>query len=83
MPERLKGPDCKSGGIAYVGSNPTPSINVEWPTASLITEDGDEIEFEYCCWTFCAWPELLRLLQLPQPMWCDKCKQKRQNKRGK
>ena len=24
MPERLKGADCKSAGLAYVGSNPTP-----------------------------------------------------------
>lgn len=25
VPEWLKGPDCKSGGSAFVGSNPTPS----------------------------------------------------------
>ena len=27
MPEWLKGADCKSAGIAYVGSNPTPSTS--------------------------------------------------------
>src|SRR5688500_7443637 len=26
MPERPKGPDCKSGGVAYAGSNPAPAI---------------------------------------------------------
>ena|GEM_PF-3850622 len=25
LPERPKGADCKSAGLAYVGSNPTPS----------------------------------------------------------
>src|SRR5262245_33525782 len=28
MPEWLKGPDCKSGGTAYAGSNPAPPIPV-------------------------------------------------------
>jgi hypothetical protein len=27
VPEWLKGTDCKSVGIAYVGSNPTPSTS--------------------------------------------------------
>ena len=27
MPEGLKGADCKSAGVAYVGSNPTRPIN--------------------------------------------------------
>jgi hypothetical protein len=27
VPEWLKGTDCKSVGLAYVGSNPTPSTN--------------------------------------------------------
>ncbi len=27
VPERPKGPDCKSDGSAFVGSNPTPSTN--------------------------------------------------------
>ncbi len=25
VPERSKGPDCKSGGLAFGGSNPPPS----------------------------------------------------------
>ena len=25
FPERSKGPDCKSGGLAFAGSNPAPS----------------------------------------------------------
>ena len=27
IPERPKGPDCKSGGNAFAGSNPAPAIN--------------------------------------------------------
>ena len=26
IPERPKGPDCKSGGYAFTGSNPVPAI---------------------------------------------------------
>ena len=26
IPERPKGPDCKSGGNAFAGSNPAPAI---------------------------------------------------------
>lgn len=27
VPERSKGPDCKSGGSAFAGSNPAPSTS--------------------------------------------------------
>ena len=30
IPERLKGPDCKSGGSAFAGSNPAPSTATEF-----------------------------------------------------
>src|SRR3954463_7029320 len=29
VPERSKGSDCKSDGLAFVGSNPTPSTKLE------------------------------------------------------
>ena len=28
VPERSKGPDCKSGGSAFAGSNPAPSSTI-------------------------------------------------------
>ncbi len=28
VPERSKGPDCKSGGLAFEGSNPSPSTTL-------------------------------------------------------
>src|SRR5688572_24294116 len=36
VPEWLKGTDCKSVGLAYVGSNPTPSTNPDFGNGSLI-----------------------------------------------
>lgn len=47
-----------------------------WPTAEHEVEDGDEIvivTFEYCCWTFCAWPELMRLLRIRDFPRCNCC----------
>lgn len=35
---------------------------MKWPMATHTTEDGELLRFPYCCWTFCAWPELLALL---------------------
>lgn len=40
MPERLKGADCKSAGLAYVGSNPTP------PTIYLRNESCTVLDCE-------------------------------------
>lgn len=34
-----------------------------WPTAQHTLADGTVITFEYCCWTFCAWPELMKVLE--------------------
>ena len=34
IPERSKGPGCKPGGIAFVGSNPTP------PTTGRLSSAG-------------------------------------------
>jgi hypothetical protein len=38
VPEWLKGTDCKSVGLAYVGSNPTPSTNLR----DQMSELGDQ-----------------------------------------
>jgi hypothetical protein len=35
---------------------------VTWPRAEHTTELGERLEFDYCCSTFCAWPELLAAL---------------------
>ena len=42
VPERPKGPDCKSDGSAFVGSNPTPSTSSEFEmvTAEAYTYSG-------------------------------------------
>ena len=34
VPERTKGPGCKLGGIAFVGSNPTTSTKIIKPKGS-------------------------------------------------
>jgi hypothetical protein len=37
----------------------------DWPYAQYTFTDpdsdsyGQTVEFPYCCWTFCAWPDLL------------------------
>lgn len=36
-------------------------------------EDGSVILFEYCCWTFCAWPELAMLLRIRNIPRCNEC----------
>src|SRR5262245_41065165 len=40
VPEWLKGTDCKSVGLAYVGSNPTPSTNFLKFTGALASVFG-------------------------------------------
>jgi hypothetical protein len=46
-----------------------------WPTATIVTEDGERITFEYCCWTFCAWPDFLAALKslASAPKRCARC----------
>ena len=38
MPEWLKGADCKSASIAYVGSNPTRPIIINYFKLNKITD---------------------------------------------
>lgn len=45
-----------------------------WPTATRETDDGETVAFEYCCWTFCAWPGLMTLLRTtPRFKRCTNC----------
>src|SRR3954469_18637405 len=40
VPEWLKGTDCKSVGLAYVGSNPTPSTRSKSGVGNLLSVIG-------------------------------------------
>ncbi len=42
VPEWLKGTDCKSVGLAYVGSNPTPSTSLRLLRKLRLGEQRDE-----------------------------------------
>ena len=46
-----------------------------WPVAQIEVE-GEPREVTYCCWTFCAWPELARLLRVRNFSCCKSCQRK-------
>jgi len=46
-----------------------------WPTAEIEVA-GERTTVTYCCWTFCAWPEMARLLRVGQFWRCKECPRK-------
>ena len=40
IPEWPKGPDCKSGGNAFAGSNPAPAIVIRSPYNTDLDDDA-------------------------------------------
>lgn len=50
---------------------------MSWPktNVTITDQDGELVAMvvEYCCWTFCAWPELLALLASDPFRKCRKC----------